>query len=155
MIEKRPSWKDILWTPIYDFVDERWGTNGLRLFAIAIALFPTLLLIWGWLQNRAQTPSDADESVLVVDLSDAVRTDLVAPIQEPEGSPVWKSELDRRVQRFETRFRNYVRALREYTGSVGAAWSRGMTAMAAFVGDTWEQGLRVMVERMVMVANRP
>ena len=44
MTEKRPSWKDILWTPVYDFVDKRWGIWGLRLFAISIALFPAALL---------------------------------------------------------------------------------------------------------------
>ena len=47
MSEKRPSWKDILWTPVYDFVDTRWGTGGLRLFAISIGLTLLAAAWWG------------------------------------------------------------------------------------------------------------
>ena len=47
MTEKRPSWRDILWTPIYDFVDSRWGTRGLRWFAISIALVVVAVARWG------------------------------------------------------------------------------------------------------------
>ena len=47
MTKRRPSWKDILWAPIYDFVDKRWGTRGLRLFAISIALVVLAVAWWG------------------------------------------------------------------------------------------------------------
>ncbi len=47
MTEKRPSWRDILWTPIYDFVDSRWGTRGLRWFAISIGLAVVAVAWWG------------------------------------------------------------------------------------------------------------
>ncbi len=47
MTEKRPSWRDILWTPIYDFVHSRWGTRGLRWFAISIALVVVAVARWG------------------------------------------------------------------------------------------------------------
>ncbi len=154
MIDKRPSWKDILWTPIYDFIDERWGINGLRLFAISIALFPALVLFWGWIKHRAQMPRDAGESVLVVDLSDAVRTDvvertdLVGLIEPAEGFPVWRSELDVQLRRFDTQFRRYVKELRENVRSVGAVWSGGITAMAVFLSDFLEKCFSVMVEAM-------
>ncbi len=47
MTEKRPSWRDILWSPIYDFVDSRWGTPGLRWFAISILLVVLAAALWG------------------------------------------------------------------------------------------------------------
>ncbi len=47
MGKKRPSWKDILWTPIYDFVDSRWGARGLRLFALSILLVVAAVALWG------------------------------------------------------------------------------------------------------------
>ena len=47
MTEKRPSWRDILWAPIYDFVDSRWGARGLRWFAIAIGLAVVGVAAWG------------------------------------------------------------------------------------------------------------
>ncbi len=52
---KRPSWKDILWAPIYDFVDTRWGTRGLRLFAISIGLVVVAVAWWGLKDNQAQS----------------------------------------------------------------------------------------------------
>ncbi len=51
MTHKRPSWKDILWAPIYDFVDSRWGTRGLRLFAISILLVVLAVALWGLKQS--------------------------------------------------------------------------------------------------------
>jgi len=51
---KRPSWKDILWTPIYDFVDTRWGTAGLRFFAISIGLVGAAVAWWGLSDNQVQ-----------------------------------------------------------------------------------------------------
>jgi len=92
MPEKRPSWRDILWTPIYDFVDERWGTRGLRLFAISIALV-TIAVAW-WGLNEI-----------------------------PQG----------------------FLELREYIDSTAAKWSGNITAMALFLSDILEKGLRVMV----------
>jgi hypothetical protein len=92
MPEKRPSWRDILWTPIYDFVDERWGTRGLRLFAISIALV-TIAVAW-WGLNEI-----------------------------PQGFP----------------------ELREHIDSAAAKWSGNITAMALFLSDILETGLRVMV----------
>ncbi len=107
MTEKRPSWRDILWTPIYDFVDERWGTRGLRLFALSIALVVMAVAWWG--------------------LNEI-----------PEGFLAWKSELDTQLQQ-------YVKELREHIRSAAAGWSGNLTAMAVFLSDILEKGLRVIV----------
>ncbi len=65
---KRPSWKDLLWTPIYDFVDTRWGTRGLRLFAISIGLVVAAVAWWGLHDNQAQSVflKDLVEKALLV-----------------------------------------------------------------------------------------
>ena len=65
---KRPSWKDILWTPIYDFVDTRWGTPGLRFFAISIGLVGAAVAWWGLKDNQAQSAflKDIVEKALLV-----------------------------------------------------------------------------------------
>ena len=65
---KRPSWKDLLWTPIYDFVDTRWGTRGLRLFAISIGLVVAAVAWWGLNDNQTQSVflEDIVEKALLV-----------------------------------------------------------------------------------------
>ena len=138
MTEKRPSWKDILWSPIYDFVDSRWGTRGLRLFAISIGLVVVAVAWWGLSEKRTQMQRDGDGFGLVADLSDAERMDLVGPVKAPEGFPAWKSELD-------TQFQQYVTDLRENVRSLGAELSRNLIAMAVFLSDIFEKGLRTMV----------
>ncbi len=68
MTEKRPSWRDILWAPIYDFVDARWGTRGLQLFAISIGLVVVAVAWWGLTDNQTQSVflKDIVENALLV-----------------------------------------------------------------------------------------
>lgn len=150
MTEKRPSWKDILWTPVYDFFDSRWGTRGLRLFAISIGLVVMAVAWWGLNENRAQMQRDANGFVPVQrdengsmpggDLFDVVRTDL-GPIEPPEAFSEWMSVLDTRLQQ-------YVQELREHIRTAAAGWSENITAMAVFLGDAVEKALRdIRLER--------
>ncbi len=73
MTEKRPSWKDILWSPIYDFVDSRWGTRGLRLFAISIGLVVVAVAWWGLSETRTSELGPQVQQY-VTDLRENVRS---------------------------------------------------------------------------------
>ena len=36
--ERRPSWREILWSRLYDFVEQRWGQKGLIIIASIIGI---------------------------------------------------------------------------------------------------------------------
>lgn len=137
MKEKRPSWKDILWTPIYDFVDHRWGTTGLRVFAISIGLLVLGVALWGWNQNRAQVPRGESVSILVFEL-DAPDQPLRTPDQP----------LSNQDQPFDPQYQRYVTNLRLNIRSAAAGLSENIIATAVFLTDVLEAGLRsVQAER--------
>ena len=133
MTEKRPSWKDILWTPVYDFVDVRWGTRGLRVFAISIAAVVAAVAFWGLSDKLGPTQRGSNESMLVVDLSDEVQEDLGGRSEVSDGYAAWKSELDAQSEKF-------VRDLREQIRSVETVWSHGISATAVLFRGILEKG---------------
>lgn len=59
MAAQRPGWKEILWEPIYDFVNRRWGRRGLLLLALLVALAVVAPTAWLLVSPLANAPVKA------------------------------------------------------------------------------------------------
>ena len=57
--DQRPSWKDLLWTPLYDAVERRWGRVGLYILAGLIGTLIFGVSVWQfWPSQPAGSPVD-------------------------------------------------------------------------------------------------